>query len=400
MIYLSIILLLLYLSFYYDICGKKKYRDFWFRLILVVFILIAGLRWRLGVDTPNYIYNFYHEYPLLEDFSFKDYSLSQSPFFVLINSVVKTLGGRFYVVQLICATIVNGLIFKYIKKHTIYIFTSIFFYAILAYTNYNMEIMRGGLSIVISLFANDYFLNKKWLKGYILLIFALFFHPQTVVLFLFPLLYFLKFNKVGALFVIGAFFLGLIIMKLFGDYLWIFESDDNIQDKVQVYVNSEKYGVQSGGVGFYFVSLLMPIFYIVFSLLFVKKGFSENKLLLFEPLLMLGIIFIVIRANVNLAYRYIDYFTVYFCLFYSELFAGLIRRTWMLKRDVAYFRSFMIFLPLFMSVVFLKYFTADGQGYRYYPYTSVFDRKMDVQRQLRYNETTSTKHPYANEREY
>ena len=130
MIYLSVLFILLYFSFYYDINGKTKGRNFFYRFMLLLFILIAGFRWRLGVDTPNYLYNFYHYIPTLDKFSFTDYSIGQSPFFVLMNSLVKSCGGRFYIVQLIHATIVNVLVFRYIKRHSSFIFTSVFFYAI------------------------------------------------------------------------------------------------------------------------------------------------------------------------------------------------------------------------------------------------------------------------------
>ena len=181
MIYLLVIVLLICLSLRYDINGKTKYRDFWYLMMLVVFILIAGLRWRLMVDTPNYIYNFYHVYPSLENFSFEDYPIGKDPFYVLINSLVISLGGRFYVVQLIEATVVNVLVFKYIKRHSSYLFTCLFFYAIMCYMGYSMETMRASLSVVICLYANDYILDKKWIKGYILLFLALMFHAQTIL---------------------------------------------------------------------------------------------------------------------------------------------------------------------------------------------------------------------------
>ena len=127
MIYLVVTILLLFLSFHYDYNEKTKNKDFWYLVCLVTFILIVGLRWRLGVDTPNYIDRFYHEYPTLDKLSWDDFSIGKDPFFVIINSLVKTAGGRFYVVQLIQSTFVNVLIFVYIRRHSSFIFTSLFF---------------------------------------------------------------------------------------------------------------------------------------------------------------------------------------------------------------------------------------------------------------------------------
>ena len=87
-----------------------------FLLVEILLILVAGLRYRIGGDTTNYIYSFYHVYPVLEDFSFEDYPIGKDPLYVIINSIVKTLGGRFYVVQLIQSIFVITLTFKYFKK--------------------------------------------------------------------------------------------------------------------------------------------------------------------------------------------------------------------------------------------------------------------------------------------
>ena len=67
MIYCAILFLLVCLSLQYDINGAKKGRDIWYGFMLVAFILVAGLRWRIGIDTPSYLYNFYHEKSILLD---------------------------------------------------------------------------------------------------------------------------------------------------------------------------------------------------------------------------------------------------------------------------------------------------------------------------------------------
>lgn len=114
MIYLAVFILLLFLSFHYDICGAKGGRDAWYSVILIVFILIAGLRWRLGVDTPNYLDEFYYETPRLDLLSIEDLKLTK-PLWILLNSIVLTFFGRFYVVQLIHATFINTF-YLYFKK--------------------------------------------------------------------------------------------------------------------------------------------------------------------------------------------------------------------------------------------------------------------------------------------
>lgn len=369
--------------------------------MLVVFILIAGLRWRLGVDTPNYLGYFYHKYPTLGDFSFDDYGIIKSPLYVLINSIVKTLGGRFYVVQLIHATIVNVLIFKYIKRHSDYIFTCLFFYAIMCYFYFNMEIMRASICIAICLFGNDYILDKKWLKGYFFYTLALLFHPQAIMMFVLPLLFFMKFNKKGILILIGAFLVGMILSATLQDYMFLLEGDEMLENKVSTYTESERYGSQGGNINFYIAIIFLPISFAIYSLLYIKKYAPTDRLLKLEPFLMLGIMFILVRANFEIAYRYMDHFKIYFVLFYSNLFVKLFVNAIRIDKFVAYVRSWAILCPIiFFYLIYTYVLDRTKKNIRYIPYNSVFERNVNKEQQLKYNKTHSTLYPYVVRDEY
>ncbi len=364
--------------------------------MLLVLILIAGLRWRLGVDTPNYLVYFYYRYPTLENFSFEDFGLGKDPLYVLINSIVKTLGGRFYIVQLIQSTIVNVLVFKYIKKHSKYLFTCILFYFASFYSEYNMEIMRGSLSIVICLFANDYILEKKWLKGYILYCLALLFHLQTLILFVLPLLFFMRLNKTGLAIFVGAFLVAGILKILIGDYLSMLEMVSDVgANKADSYMSSS-YSEQNHNLKYITVMYIPEIFYSIFSLYYIKKKDSQNPLLKLEPLLLLGVMFAVMRLNLAIAYRYIDYYRVYFVLFVSEMFISLLKRNGNIDKIVICVRTLIIFMPLFFQISFTKYINR----VKYFPYSSVMDRKISKDRELHYRNKTKTPRPLANINEY
>ena len=127
MLYLFVLILLLSLSIFYDICDGKKYAHFWYNIIFVIFVLMAGLRYRVGVDTIFATYTFFHDTPTLIHF-FDDITLFQYPLWKLLNSFVFTIGGMWYWVQLIQTAFVNFLLFRYFKKHCKYIFTCLFFY--------------------------------------------------------------------------------------------------------------------------------------------------------------------------------------------------------------------------------------------------------------------------------
>lgn len=396
MIYILIFFLLLFLSFRYDIMGKTKYRDHWYLAVLIILILVAGLRWRLGSDTPNYLYNFYHIYPALEDFSFEEYPIGKDPFYVLINSVVKYMGGRFYMVQLIQATIVNGLIFLYIKKHCNSIFTClILYFTCYCYTEYNMEIMRAAISIAICLFGNDYILEKKWTKGYLLYMLALMFHAQTVALFVFPVLFFLRLNKFGALALVAAFIVGYLIQAALGDYLMLLDMDDSIGDKAEKYAESDKYGEQGGNINYFIVYILPNLIYGVLTLIYMKRYHKESRLLKFEPMLMLGMMFLIMQMSIQIAYRFVDYYRIYFIMFCAEAFVYVARNV-KLSKGLAYCRAWVLIFPFVFLLAFPK---LAGKRIRYAPYISVFERKVVKKRELYYHDG-SLPRPLARDNEY
>lgn len=369
--------------------------------MLFVFILVAGLRWRIGIDTPVYLYQYYHEIPTLDNFSWSNYSITDSPLYLLIASFVKTIGGRFFIVQIIQASIVNVLIFRYIKKHSRYLFTCLFFYTIVCYTSYNMEIMRGSLSIVICLYANDYILNKKWVKGYLLYLLSVLFHAQSIVMFILPLLYFLRFNEAGLVACVIAFMIGSIVMNLFGEYFFVFETNDALATKYEKYSNSEKYGVQAGNINFYLVQIFPMLFYSIFSTMLVKWYSPNNKLLKLEPLILIGVLFILIRMNLEIAYRYVDIFKIYFVLFFSESFIMLAKGLRSYSKNLALLRSYIIFIPFFLVVFVYNYLLSENYSLRYTPYSTIIDREVSQERELMYQTLNSFRfYPLPNDNEY
>lgn len=381
MLYITIFAILLFLSYNYDMMDRKTNRDFWYNIMLVVFILVSGLRYRLGVDTPNYMDSFYHGAPTLGEFHFADYPLGNDPLWNLFQSTVKTFGGRFYWVQLIQSSIVNVLLFKYIKKHSRYIFTCLLFYAFCCYTNYNMQIMRGAIGIVLCLYANDFILEKKFLKGIMLILISSMFHIQGIVMLLMPLLFFLRMNIKGVAVIVGAFFVSGIIQNVFADYLFLFEFSDRVGDRVDMYLNDEFYGEQTKNFNGMMVQFLPDVIYSFISLIFMKKYCKDSSLLKFEPMVMIGIIFLIIQTKLQIAYRYVDYYRIYFVLFYSELFIRFfLSRKMKIKKDVAY----VVMLSFFAPYVFLIGISRKTAFEQYYPYSSVIDKSIYHEREVLY----------------
>lgn len=372
MIYFFIFILLLFLSFRYDICGKIKGRNFCYGVVLVIFILVAGLRWRLGTDTIGTLEKFYYLTPLLDSY-FKLESFDvRYPLWNFLQSFVYTLFGRFYVVQLIQAAFVNVLFFLYFKKHSKFIFTCTFFYFIWMYTTFNMEEMKSSMSVGLMLYANDYILAKKKLKAFLLFVLGCMFHFSTMFLIITPLLLFLRCNKTGIIFIISMCFLGFYLQITLGDYFTLFEISEDISDKFEHYSESEHYSTGREMIRFVLFDLPV-ILYSLFSIRYIKRFDKCNELLKLEPFLIIGLCFLMLSGNIFIFYRYYHFYVVYVILFVVEFFRIASNRK--LMPSVA----FLLLFPLIISMT-LPY---KENYFRYYPYCSVMDRELNKLREQR-----------------
>lgn len=377
MIYLVIVLFILTLLYIYDVRGVKEKRIFWYRIVQVVLILLAGLRYRIGTDTPNYLHRFYNEYPPLQDFLFADYPIGgDGPLFVLMNSFVISLHGKFFMVQLLQASFVILLIFKYFQKHSEYLFTCALFYFILCYVQFNFEIMRGSMSIAVCLFANDYALEKKWIKAYSLYAIAFIFHAQALILFAVPLLLFLRLDFKGVIILLCSFVGGILIQHYFGEIIEMLSLAEAMSNKATRYADQDIYNGAGGNIFFYIVHIFPALLYGLFSLVYVKRNGGSLEILKMTPFVMLGLIFLILQMNLQILSRYVDYFSVYLVIIMAEC-AIMICNSKRATRCLSLTRCAVLFIPFFFLVIYKYSITYQ----RYLPYNSVLDRKIDKERE-------------------
>lgn len=367
----------------YDINGKTRYRNECFYAMLVIFILIAGLRYRLGVDTTRYLTRFYYETPELHELTWDDFELGADPLYTFLNSVVLTLGGKFYVVQLLHATFVNTLFFKYIKKHTDAIFTSIFIYFIWQYALINMEEMRASMSLVICLFANDYMLEKKWIKAMLLYAIGCLFHSSTILVMVMPLFFFLRFNIFGISFLAAALVGGFVIQSFVVDYIEMIELSDTLDNKIESYVDDESY-MESGKNIKGIIVLLFPYGYSILSLMLVKTGKIESRLSKLEPLVIIFMFFAIFSIGLPIAYRYYRFYAIYYIMFVAEFMIHLFKKQEpRIGQYVIYTKALAIMFPFFFLI--FKGRSTEKTWVRYHPYSSVFDQRLDQKRERVYS---------------
>ena len=379
MIYLIITIVLVFLSYHYDYKGNNKNKDLFYKIVLLCFILLAGLRFRLGIDTTRYLFSFYHEIPDVYQISSEDLSFGKDPLFMLLNSIIRSIGGRFFIVQLIHAFFVNYLIFKYIKKHSGYIFTCVLFYFLMRFFAFNMEEMRASMSIAVCLFANDYVLDRKRIKGYLLYIVACFFHASACVMLVVPFLFFIKLNFKGIIILGAAFLVGRITMSLLEDYRYMLAFSDVLLSKSNGYLSNDELMGNAHNLIYYVTNIIPYYLYAIWALLHLDRK-ANASLFKIEPLLMMFLLFLTLQTGAYILYRFVSFFIIYFILFIVPLFYQLTaegRRR--LSVGLSLSRSTALFSFLFLSI--FVYYISKDMRYRFYPYSSVIEKSIDEKRE-------------------
>lgn len=373
--------------FHYDFYGKTLHKKLLYNTILIMLILIAGLRYRLGIDTQSYMAFFDLSVDGLGSISNIDFSTGKyDPCFVIFCSIVKTFFNAFWVVQLIQATILNTLIFKYIIRHTQYIFTAVLFYFILFYLQYNMEIMRAAWAIIICLYAFDYARNKKWLKCYALIIIASFFHFSAIIMLFIPLFLKIKFNKTTMTVLIFVAVFGIVFQQYFYNIVALLTYSNRLSSKFDSYSDSIYFTQMFNINGF--ISLLIQYVIVPFISINYLKSIHSKVVDRLESMVFFCSFFSVLSIPVAIMYRYAQFFYFPIYIVMAEALNCYIQRS---TRQVAINK---IFLFLFVTTylvfpVFLSFNHKDIDGQhstmsRYYPYSSIIEKSKNEDRESIY----------------
>ena len=382
-------------SFRFDINGKRLYRRSCYFCILVILILIAGLRYRLGVDTAAYIYSYFHRIPDISHLDEMEGLMLNEPVFYFLCSFVKSLGGKFYIVQLIHAAFVNTLIFLYIKKHSNNIFLCILLYFIWTYTTYMMEEMRASMAVAICLFGNDYILEKKWAKGYLLYVLAFLCHNSAIFLFLTPLFVFLRFNIWGFICLIVIPIIEYSIQNHFNDYILLMSIEGDLTNKASSYLDTDRY-FEEHNIFFYLFNIGIFMIYSIWAYVVIRKEKKSGGVAQLQPFIIIGLLFIIMQNNFGIFYRYVSFYKIYFIFFFAEFIIIKIKNSGILSTGIKILRVFILCIPLLYSMI-SRY---KDMYMRYYPYSSIIDKSIDQERETEYKKLRSDFPLLINENEY
>lgn len=199
MIYLLILLLILFCIWRYDLLGLTYRKELFFWGLFVVFFLLSGLRYEIGIDTLMYM-RYWKFYPDMWDMHwiddimhFQDKAVGLDRFrpgWILYCMIIKSLFNDFTALQLITSLLFNVALFRTIKKYSPYPFlTLLIFYVNFKFLEFEFEIMRETVAVAIFLLlAFDNYIKRRWVAYYIGTSLAFFMHTSAILMFLLPLI--------------------------------------------------------------------------------------------------------------------------------------------------------------------------------------------------------------------
>ena len=342
-----------------------------YKLLFFVLVLIAGLRYNVGVDTYSYTKDF-QTFPTIYqlDFSYIKQSNYQI-LWILFESLLRTFTSSFYVLQFTLAIFVNFVVFKTVRKYSISPFLTMVFYFLFFYFNLNMEILRESIPICLLLVAIPFLMERKLIRYLIIATIAFFFHESGIILFVVPFIFYIQISKkFYFIFIIVLFSISSIVSFYFTDFVTNLNFLFN-KDKISSYFTPVD---RSSGT-----DLFIYIKYIIVPslVLFISfKTLTEME----KKAIFLYIICSILYVQIIGFFRIRDYFLLLFLISVSN---AIVRGF----RNKTYNKFFRIaYLSIFLFVFLFRYYYAETNQFNlysnYYPYNSIFNEKIPESRML------------------
>ena len=348
--YLFILIILIIGTFNYDFkYQRKKGYDIFIFISLFILISLAGFRYKVGMDTYNYMYEFSNQIKV-------DNNNIKSIFFegkrgigiITIMSFFKTYFD-YYIYQYFTAFVTVFGVYYFFKKTTYYIFFSLLIFYIFRYVDQSFELMRETYAIVLFLFSILSLNKNKYLQFAFFVFMAGLFHKYAFVLFLFALICkYLPSIKLQILFLNIVFFLFLFggFANNMNDFL-LMNFSDNIAE-IEMYMNSELYNNANLNFKGYIITMfyLPLLYYLVFQLKYNNVKTMLNIDILICNVFCFSLILIISRF-VPIFHRYNNYLSIINIVIISDYFLFL--------KNTKHFRIKTNVLALYFIVISISY---------------------------------------------
>lgn len=355
------------------ICAKVyKPRRNWRMLRLLYFALFAynvllfGLRYRVGIDTLNYI-NTFAEIPDIDRLTLKYFKESTTaPLFIILMSVCKTLTGDFTVFQMTHTIILNTTLFTFLRRYSVNPFWGFFAFFLALGPYFNTEILKESLAICMFLLGYKYMVRHDWKRYYVFALLGIGFHYGATILLIMPLFQYLRFNK-KFLIVCLVFYLALPVIITFtlGNI-----GNQALSERASQYV--DMVGAGTLNMNYVYMALiqfdLVPFVVLLFGISCKSKTVSQ-----FEPMVCAFILMGLGCISYQVMFqRFCNYFYLFFIVYLANFVTT--------KHKTAPFLCIFLIMLVFVPVIY-SYFN-NMHYIIWYPYHSILNPQSEILREM------------------
>ncbi|WP_312364460.1 EpsG family protein [Sphingobacterium sp.] len=373
MVYLIPLIIILLSIFSYDVKKSKGGSNLVYIFIVLVLICISAFRYKVGGDSQEYFSSFINQIPKLNDISIGTFAQTRyEPFWVLLNSLCKTIVEDFAFFQFVHATFINIIIAWFFTKYTPYRFTAIFIYSLFYFLYYNMEILRESLAISFFLLAYPFLVKRVWLKYYILAFVGTMFHSSGIIMFFLPLFRNTVLNRGSFIRIAIIVFLVMILLRFAPNLI----PNPELRRRFESY---QEFTPSIFGFSYYLlIYFLGP--------LFIYLQYKKERPVLFPELITIYFTIAAVVSYLTGFTRFINYFMPFLTIYFTNylfLIAALRR-----YRQVRSFMVSAIFILVFMPKLMFYFkdtseLVAGTHTYNlWFPYASTFDKEENETRRL------------------
>lgn len=169
-----------------------------FLIVVIAWMMCFSFLRTAYNDTGNYIYDFYNLTDPIDQYLSESNLLKvgDNPLFYLYQTIVHELTNDYHILFFFPAFFNSIAVVKFFKKYsTNTAFTLLIFYSIGTYVMY-IAAMKQSIAVGILLIALPYAIDKKYVKFYILVFFAMLFHTHAFVFLAVPFFFGKPWGKV------------------------------------------------------------------------------------------------------------------------------------------------------------------------------------------------------------
>ena len=336
---------------------KPTPRKIFLAVICIYFILVIGLRYRVGVDTITYMWTFKSLKSIDKIFATGIFTYRYEPGYLLLTSLVRTFTDQFWVMQTVVATIVTSFIFIFLYRYCRNVFVGILFYLLLQWFYFSMEIMRESIALSIFLLNYRNLEEKKWGKYYFFSLFSIVFHYSAAIIWFIPLARYLKPNWVYFLLCACAI-AATPIMQSVNEML----SFLTFSQRIDQYVAK----ADSLNLNWKLAELMrsgFPAIAVVMAYRIIRQKFAMRQMLLLQILFCMGAFAVPIVFS-----RFSNY---------TSMFVTVALANFVCSDRASQFLKCIIICFVIMTQSFYYYSMLP----RWYPYVSIFNPKQIHQRE-------------------